>query len=188
MRKAVSGTVHRPVGFRHQAEDGSNREKGSAGQKGSPAHGVAPEQLGRRDGTCRVSFYPENERTASRRQPPDKGGGPDSNRGRAAFIAVCERDRGECNRADAPRPRPGDRVRSVAPGGPAPAVRLRCHTLLMLDAGHPWSLIASVLFTSSATCGWPVRPATWRRPPGSTTTAWAWTCCTSWRATMGLMA
>jgi transposase len=32
-----------------------------------------------------------------------------------------------------------------------PAVRLRCHILLLLDAGHPWSLIAAVLFTSSAT-------------------------------------
>src|SRR5262249_9958033 len=36
-------------------------------------------------------------------------------------------------------------------GSPVPAVRLRCHVLLLLDAGHPWALIAAVLFTSSAT-------------------------------------
>ena len=36
-------------------------------------------------------------------------------------------------------------------GSPVPAVRLRCHILLLLDAGHPWVLIASILFTSSAT-------------------------------------
>src|SRR5262245_33194798 len=36
-------------------------------------------------------------------------------------------------------------------GSPVPAVRLRCHILLLLDAGHPWVLIAAVLFTSSAT-------------------------------------
>jgi transposase len=36
-------------------------------------------------------------------------------------------------------------------GSPAPAVRLRCHILLLLDAGHPWALIAAVLFTSTAT-------------------------------------
>jgi transposase len=35
--------------------------------------------------------------------------------------------------------------------GADPAVRLRCHVLLLLDAGHPWALIAAVLFTSSAT-------------------------------------
>src|SRR5262249_31079400 len=34
---------------------------------------------------------------------------------------------------------------------PVPAVRLRCHILLLLDAGHPWALITAVLFTSSAT-------------------------------------
>jgi hypothetical protein len=34
---------------------------------------------------------------------------------------------------------------------PVRAVRLRCHILLLLDAGHPWALIAAVLFTSSAT-------------------------------------
>jgi transposase len=34
---------------------------------------------------------------------------------------------------------------------PDPAVRLRCHVLLLLDAGHPWALITAVLFTSSAT-------------------------------------
>ena len=38
-------------------------------------------------------------------------------------------------------------------GSPVPAVRLRCHVLLLLDAGHPWALIAAVLFTSSATKG-----------------------------------
>jgi transposase len=32
-----------------------------------------------------------------------------------------------------------------------PSVRLRCHILLLLDAGHPWGLIVAVLFTSSAT-------------------------------------
>jgi transposase len=32
-----------------------------------------------------------------------------------------------------------------------PAARLRCHILLLLDAGHTWSLIAAVLFTRSAT-------------------------------------
>jgi hypothetical protein len=36
-------------------------------------------------------------------------------------------------------------------GSPAPAVRLRCHILLLLDAGRPWGLIAAVLFTSTAT-------------------------------------
>jgi hypothetical protein len=30
---------------------------------------------------------------------------------------------------------------------PDPAIRLRCHILLLLDAGHPWALIAAVLFT-----------------------------------------
>ena len=35
-------------------------------------------------------------------------------------------------------------------GSPVPAVRLRCHILLLLDAGRPWVLIAAVLFTSSA--------------------------------------
>ena len=46
-------------------------------------------------------------------------------------------------------------------GSPGPAVRLRCHILLLLDAGHPWALIAAVLFTSSATIN------RWRRayPP-----------------------
>jgi transposase len=34
---------------------------------------------------------------------------------------------------------------------PDAAARLRCHILLLLDAGHPWALIAAVLFTSSAT-------------------------------------
>jgi hypothetical protein len=75
-------------------------------------------------------FYPDNERTASGRQPPNKGDGPDSNQVSAAPAAVCEREgalavwpvrrRGEWNWADAPRPRPGDRGRSVAPGGPTP--------------------------------------------------------------------
>jgi transposase len=36
-------------------------------------------------------------------------------------------------------------------GSRAPAVRLRCHILLLLDAGHPWAFIAAVLFTSTAT-------------------------------------
>jgi putative transposase len=36
-------------------------------------------------------------------------------------------------------------------GSTVPAVRFRCHILLLLDAGHPWTLIAAVLFTSSAT-------------------------------------
>jgi len=36
-------------------------------------------------------------------------------------------------------------------GSPSPAIRLRCHILLLLDAGHPWALTAAVLFTSSAT-------------------------------------
>jgi transposase len=35
--------------------------------------------------------------------------------------------------------------------GRDPADRLRCHILLLLDAGHPWALIAAILFTSSAT-------------------------------------
>jgi transposase len=34
---------------------------------------------------------------------------------------------------------------------PDAAARLRCHILLLLDAGHPWALIAAALFTSSAT-------------------------------------
>jgi Homeodomain-like domain len=32
-----------------------------------------------------------------------------------------------------------------------PAARMRCHILLLLDAGSSWSVIAAVLFTSSAT-------------------------------------
>ena len=32
-----------------------------------------------------------------------------------------------------------------------PAVRLRAHILLLLDAGHPWATIGAVLFTSTAT-------------------------------------
>jgi hypothetical protein len=44
------------------------------------------------DGQVAVSFSPENELTASRRQPPDKGDGPDSNRGRAARTSGCERE------------------------------------------------------------------------------------------------
>jgi hypothetical protein len=36
-------------------------------------------------------------------------------------------------------------------GSSAPPARLRCHILLLLDAGQPWALIAVVLFTSSAT-------------------------------------
>jgi hypothetical protein len=31
-------------------------------------------------------------------------------------------------------------------GSPVSAVRLLCHVLLLLDAGHPWALIAAVLF------------------------------------------
>jgi Homeodomain-like domain len=51
------------------------------------------------------------------------------------------------------RLRPDDRKTLLRPyrSSPAPAVRLRCHTLLLLDAGHPWALIAAALFTSSAT-------------------------------------
>ena len=33
---------------------------------------------------------------------------------------------------------------------PSTAVRLRCH-ILLLEAGHPWELIVTVLFTSTAT-------------------------------------
>jgi hypothetical protein len=36
-------------------------------------------------------------------------------------------------------------------GSPAPAARPRCHILLLLDAGRPWGLIATVLFASTAT-------------------------------------
>jgi transposase len=36
-------------------------------------------------------------------------------------------------------------------GSPVPAVHLRCHILLLLDAGRPWTLITAVLFTSTAT-------------------------------------
>jgi hypothetical protein len=32
-----------------------------------------------------------------------------------------------------------------------PAVGHRAHVLVLPDAGHPWSLIAAVLFTTSAT-------------------------------------
>jgi transposase len=35
--------------------------------------------------------------------------------------------------------------------GTDPEFRLRAHILLLLDDGHPWALIAAVLFTSSAT-------------------------------------
>jgi putative transposase len=34
---------------------------------------------------------------------------------------------------------------------PSPCVRLRAHVILLLSAGHPWSLICAVLFCSSAT-------------------------------------
>src|SRR5688500_7778307 len=34
---------------------------------------------------------------------------------------------------------------------PRPCVRLRAHIILLLSAGHPWSLICAVLFCSSAT-------------------------------------
>jgi transposase len=34
---------------------------------------------------------------------------------------------------------------------PSTAVRLRCHILLLLEAGHPWELIVTALFTSTAT-------------------------------------
>jgi transposase len=34
---------------------------------------------------------------------------------------------------------------------PSPCVRLRAHIILLLSAGHPWSLICAVLFCSSAT-------------------------------------
>jgi transposase len=49
--------------------------------------------------------------------------------------------------------RPDDRsaLLSHYRGSSAPAVRLRCPILLLLDAGHPWGLIAEVLFTSTAT-------------------------------------
>jgi transposase len=49
--------------------------------------------------------------------------------------------------------RPDDRraLLSHYCGSSAPAVRLRCHILLLLDAGRPWGLIAEVLFTSTAT-------------------------------------
>jgi len=36
---------------------------------------------------------------------------------------------------------------------PDPAVRLRAHLLLLLDAGHPWAMIAAVLFCSTRTIG-----------------------------------
>src|SRR5262249_47374116 len=65
----------------------------------------------------RVPFYPESEPTAARRQPPGTCDGPGWNRVRAAVAAGCE-----CNRADALRPQPGDRGRSIPPGGPTPAV------------------------------------------------------------------
>jgi putative transposase len=32
-----------------------------------------------------------------------------------------------------------------------PDIRLRCHILLLLDAGHPWAVVVAVLFTSTAT-------------------------------------
>src|SRR3954447_25990314 len=35
--------------------------------------------------------------------------------------------------------------------GTDPDRRLRAHVLLLLDDGHPWALIAAVLFTSSST-------------------------------------
>ena len=34
-------------------------------------------------------------------------------------------------------------------GSPVPAVRLRCHVLLLLEAGNPWALTAAVLFVLS---------------------------------------
>jgi hypothetical protein len=47
--------------------------------------------------------------------------------------------------------RPGDRKALLRHdrSSPAPAARLRCHILLLLDAGHPWELIAAVPFTSA---------------------------------------
>jgi hypothetical protein len=48
---------------------------------------------------------------------------------------------------------PGDRKTLLrhCRSSPDPAARLRCHILLLLDAGHAWVLIAAVLFTNSAT-------------------------------------
>jgi hypothetical protein len=48
--------------------------------------------------------------------------------------------------------RPEDRIALLRHyhSSSGPAVRLRCHVHLLLDAGHSWSLIAAVLFTSSA--------------------------------------
>ena len=53
--------------------------------------------------------------------------------------------------SDSIRLRPDDRKTLLYHyrGSHVPAVRLRCHILLLLDAGHPWELIAAVLFTSA---------------------------------------
>jgi transposase len=59
---------------------------------------------------------------------------------------------------------------------PDPAVRLRCHIVLLLAAGYPWGTITAVLFTSSQTIArWQPRFATDRvagllgRPRGTPT-------------------
>ncbi len=81
----------------------------------------------RTEETGREPFYPGNDPAAPRRHPADKGDGPGSNRARAALTAGRERESapaawpihggGECNLADAHRPRPGDRARSISPPG-----------------------------------------------------------------------
>jgi transposase len=113
-------------------------------------------------GMCPALFYRRKEPTASRGQPAvgetgsacalgmalATNGGPEAGGGTADRRPI--RDRTMSNSIHL---RPDDRKALLGRyrGSPAPAVCLRCHILLLLDAGHPWELIAAVLFTSSAT-------------------------------------
>src|SRR4051812_19012944 len=45
------------------------------------------------------------------------------------------------------------RGRSVSPGGPASAVRLRCHLFLLLEAGRPLEVLAGAFVGQGVTAG-----------------------------------
>jgi hypothetical protein len=127
------------------------------------------------------------------------GACPLSPRPRRGRGRVCRNHRQVVGRSSGPENRCGRpfagvastlEVRYVAPegaqpgkiayrGSPVPAVRLRCHILLLLDTGHSRALIAAVLFTNSATINrWRraylrggidavLAGTLWRRPSGS---------------------